>query len=183
MTGKTALITGSTGGIGQAAAARLDALGYRLVLIDRDPAPLARQAALYRGAETHRLDLTDRTARREFCAGLEARRDIDVALINAGMIEIGPVTAIAWEAIEMQMDVNLIAAQQMIQALARAMTARGQGHLIATVSMGAITALKGSAAYSASKFGLRGFLWALGDELRGTGVHVTGLYPAADAAP
>ena len=54
----------------------------------------------------------------------------------------------------------------------------GRGHLLATVSMGGIVALPGSATYSAAKAGLRAFLWALHAELAGTGVKVSGIYPS-----
>lgn len=77
-----------------------------------------------------------------------------------------------------RIEVNLVSTAVLVQALARRMRAAGSGHLIATVSMGGIVSLKGSAPYSASKFGLRGLLWGLRDELQPHGVHVCGICPA-----
>jgi short-subunit dehydrogenase len=63
------------------------------------------------------------------------------------------------------------------------MKAQGRGHIVATVSMGGILSLPGSAAYSAAKAGLRAYLAALRTELRGTGVAVSGIYPSAVDTP
>ncbi len=57
------------------------------------------------------------------------------------------------------------------------MVAHGGGHIIATVSMGGIVSLKGSAVYSGSKFGLRGFMAGIRDELKPYKVNISGIYP------
>ena len=60
---------------------------------------------------------------------------------------------------------------------------RDRGHVMATVSLGGICPLPGSAPYSAAKAGLRAFLAALNCEVAGTGVRVSGIYPTAVNTP
>ena len=182
--GKLALITGAAGGIGSAVARRFHALGFRLILVDIDEARLAASAAAYPGAILKVLDQRDNVGLNRFCD--EVIRDgdfIDVAVINAGMLVIGDLGDITQQGMLDQLQVNLISTSILIQALARRMTLACKGHIMATVSMGGIVSLKGSATYSASKFGVRGLLWGLKDELKPHGVHVTGIYPAGVDTP
>lgn len=72
---------------------------------------------------------------------------------------------------------------ELVASAARVMKARGRGQIIATVPMGGILALPGSAAYSAAKAGLRAYLAALNAELRGTGFAVSGVCPSAVDTP
>lgn len=179
-----ALVTGSTGGIGARVAEALAARGYRLVLMDLDPTRLQAQAARYPNARFEALDLGNTDAVLTWGQRLvEQGSRIDVAFINAGTLAIGDVVDLPAELLLQQLQVNLVSTALMIQALARLMSTAGRGHLIATVSVGGIVSLKGSAAYSASKFGLRGLLWGLRDELRPRGVHVCGIYPAGVDTP
>lgn len=181
---RTALVTGATGGLGQAIAAKLAEEGYRLILVDFDAARLAEMAQNYRRAQTHVLDQRDNAAVIRFCDEvIEHGVSVDVALVNAGMLVIGNVAEISRQAMLDQLQVNLIAGAMMIQSFARRMSQDRKGHILATVSMGGIVSLKGSATYSASKFGLRGLLWALRDELAPRGVRVTGIYPAGIDTP
>lgn len=181
---KTALLTGATGGLGQAIAKKFAEEGYRLILVDFDAGRLADMASGYQGATTHVLDQRDNAAVARFCDEvIEQGQPVDVALVNAGMLKIGNVAAISRQDMLDQLQVNLIATSLMIQSLARRMSRDRKGHIVATVSMGGIVSLKGSATYSASKFGLRGLLWGLRDELSADGVHVTGIYPAGVDTP
>lgn len=181
---KTALLTGATGGLGQAIAKKFAEEGYRLILVDFDAGRLADMASGYQGATTHVLDQRDNAAVARFCDEvIEQGQPVDVALVNAGMLKIGNVTAISRQDMLDQLQVNLIATSLMIQSLASRMSRDRKGHIVATVSMGGIVSLKGSATYSASKFGLRGLLWGLRDELLAEGVHVTGIYPAGIDTP
>ena len=182
--GKLALVTGAAGGIGSAVARRFHALGFRLILVDIDEARLAASAAAYPGAILKVLDQRDNAALNRFCDEIIRDGDfIDVAVINAGMLVIGDLGDITQQGMLDQLQVNLISTSILIQALARRMTLARKGHIMATVSMGGIVSLKGSATYSASKFGVRGMLWGLKDELKPHGVHVTGIYPAGVDTP
>lgn len=179
-----ALVTGSTGGIGAKVAEVLAARGYQLVLMDLDRSRLEQQVIRFEGARIEPLDLSDGQAVLAWARRQEEQGErIDVAFVNAGLIAVGEVIDLPTEKLLLQLQVNLVSTAVMIQALARRMSAAGSGHLIATVSMGGIVSLKGSATYSASKFGLRGLLWGLRDELRPRGVHVCGIYPAGVDTP
>ncbi|MCD0418380.1 SDR family NAD(P)-dependent oxidoreductase [Rubrivivax sp. JA1024] len=185
MSPPVALVTGSTGGIGACVARALAARGHHLVLMDLDRARLEQQAAAYPGARIETLDLARQDAVLDWAQALQAddAPAIDVAFVNAGLIAVGDVVDLPTEKLLLQLQVNLVSTAIMVQALARHMAAAGHGHLIATVSVGGIVSLKGSAAYSASKFGLRGLLWGLRDELQARGVQVCGIYPAGVDTP
>jgi len=181
---KTALITGATGGIGSAVAARFHKKGFRLVLVDIDSAKLAAMAAQYPGAAVCQLDLRDNAAVAAFCTDvIESGEFIDIAVINAGMMLIGDFADTPRQSVVDLLQVNLVSAALLIQSFAARMALAGHGHIIATVSMGGIVAVKGSSVYSASKFGLRGLLWGIRDELSSKGVHVTGIFPAGVDTP
>ncbi|MEM8785316.1 MAG: SDR family NAD(P)-dependent oxidoreductase, partial [Pseudomonadota bacterium] len=129
-------------------------------------------------------DLTDRSALEDLCAALEgADTPPAVAFVNAGIIEPGPSIDLPRASIDRHIDINLRAAAHLNHALARAMVAAGGGHIISTLSAAAMVALPDSAAYSASKFGLRGYLISLAEEVRDKGVTISCLYPNAIDTP
>ena len=108
---------------------------------------------------------------------------LDILVCNAGLIVPGTVATADPDDLTTQIDVMPSFPIQLIAAAVPAMTARGRGHILATVSMGGIISLPGSAAYSAAKAGPRSFLTALSAELAGTGVHVAGIYPSGVDTP
>ncbi|WP_416985984.1 SDR family NAD(P)-dependent oxidoreductase [Streptomyces sp. T028] len=181
-----ALVTGAAGGIGEAVCRRLAASGHILLCVERDEA-LAEKAALAAGprAVPVACDLSDRDAVAALCARVEDEwaDSLDVVLLNAGVIVPGDAVDASTAQLRLQLDVMLGSVMELAASAARAMKARGRGHIVATVSMGGVIALPGSAAYSAAKAGLRAYLAALSCELRGTGVAVSGIYPSAVDTP
>lgn len=176
---KTALITGAAGDIGENVARRLYRQGYRLILIDIAKDKLTTLAEDLPGSVPRTIDLNCRTS----MAQLKERvivefGHIDLAFVNAGAVCVGNVIDLTEEQIDLQLEINLRSAIHLIQACAQNMVRDGSGHIIATVSMGGIVSLKGSATYSASKFGLRGFLTGIRDELKPYGVDVSGIFPS-----
>lgn len=179
-----AIVTGATGGIGEDIARRLSAAGYRLILLGRNEAKLALLKRELPETETRALELTDTKALHGFLDEVEhSLGPIAVGIVNAGVVGIGDVVDIARSDVEAQLATNLTSAILLMQSLAKNMVTAGSGHIVGMVSMGGILALKGSATYSATKFGLRGFLAALHEELRPKGVFVSGIYPGGVDTP
>ncbi len=185
LTGRKALITGAAGGIGQAVARLLDGHGMRLILVDRDEASIRNASqALLTPPEIMTCDLSDREDVERLCGAIRDNHSDLYALVNnAGIGLPGPVDALDMDVIDAHLEINLRAPIRIMHAVAPLMTARGDGAMVATVSLGGVLALKDSAPYSASKFGLRGFLCGFHQEMYSKGVKVSGVYPAAVDTP
>lgn len=186
MSERLALVTGAAGGIGEAVAGRLVAQGFTVICVERDDVLAAKAAAAVPGpTRPVACDLSDRAAVDELCARVEGEwaEALELVVLNAGVIVPGTVVDTGSAHRRLQLDVMLGSVTDVAAAAARVMTARRRGHILATVSMGGILALPGSATYSAAKAGLRAFLSALSVELRGTGVAVSGIYPSAVDTP
>lgn len=185
---KAALITGAAGGVGQEVAALLHRQGYQLWLTDRDADTLQTMQQQYPDARTTTCDLLDSQALEELCQSIESLPgDLSVALINAGIVIPGSVVDTTRQKIAAQLTINMTAAALLNHACATRMSRQDTGpqvgHIINTLSAAAMISLPGSAAYSASKFGLRGFLIALAADLKPHGVAVSGIFPNAIDTP
>jgi uncharacterized protein len=108
---------------------------------------------------------------------------IDVLVANAALPASGPVVDFTPDQIDRALDVNLRAPLQLTRALLPGMIERGGGHVVFVSSLSGKVASVGSALYSATKFGLRGFAAGLREDLAGTDVGVTVVFPGfiADA--
>ena len=182
---RTALVTGGGGAIAEQIARRLDARGYDLVLADVDRGRMEAVAArLSRPATLVDCDLSTLDGIRELAGRIE-RDHADLALLvnNAGYVEPGDITDLDADEVDRHVLVNLIAPMQLTRVAARTMAARGGGDILAIVSMGGIIALRGSASYAASKFGLRGFHTSIQLELAPKGVRVMGVFPSGVDTP
>jgi short-subunit dehydrogenase len=180
----TALITGATGGIGHALALRLQAAGYALVLSGRNQAGLEAEAASFgAGTRVFAADLSQPADVERLAAFIQAEPALDLLVNNAGIIDPGAITDLPWATIERHVAINMTAPMRLTQAAAQAMAARGQGCILTILSAAALIALPNSAAYSASKFGLRGFLIAASQELAPCGVKIRCVMPGAVDTP
>ena len=169
------LLTGATGGIGQAIARALDERGARLQLTARRTEQLEQIAAGLNGqAEVLPADLTDASGA---AALAERAGKVDVLVANAGLPARGPIDDFSAEQIDRALDVNLRAPIQLTRALLPGMIERGSGHVVLMSSLSGKIASVGSSLYSATKFGLRGFASGLREDLHGTGVGVTVVFP------
>ena len=173
--GSTALLTGATGGVGQAIAQALDAAGARVLLSGRRTELLEEvRARLGDRAACLPADLAEPGA----AVDLAARAgDVDVLVANAGLPGSGRLDGFTPDEIDRALDVNLRAPVHLTRALLPAMLERGRGRLVYISSLSGKVASSGSSVYSATKFGLRGFAAGLREDLHLSGVGVTVVYP------
>jgi short-subunit dehydrogenase len=167
------LLTGASGGLGEAIARELHARGAQLILSGRRADALAALATEL-GARTVVADLAQRGDIERLVA--EAG-ELDVMIANAGLPARGGLERFTSEQIETVTYVNLTAPMLLTRLVAPAMVARGHGHLVYVSSMAGKVPRSGSALYSANKFGLRGFAASLRQDLHGTGVGVSTVFP------
>jgi short-subunit dehydrogenase len=169
------LLTGASGGLGGAIARALHERGAWLVLTARRAGPLDALAAELGEAEPAPADLS----RPDDLAALAKRAaDADVFVANAGLPASGRLEDFTPEELDRALDVNLRAPIQLTRALVPGMVERGRGHLVFVSSLSGKAASPGATVYSATKFGLRGFAQGLGQDLHGTGVGVTAIFPS-----
>jgi short-subunit dehydrogenase len=169
--GRRALVTGASGGLGQAIARRLSAEGKSLVLTGRRQEELDALATEL-GGEVVLADLSDRADLDRLCGRLE---DVDVLVANAGL---GDPDGEAYtpELVDHVLDVNLRAPMLLSTAFADARAGR-PGHIVLVGSLQGLVALPQYRLYSATKFGLRGFALSLRPDLAEVGIGVTHLAP------
>ena len=173
ISGAKVLVTGATGGLGQAIARDLAGRGAQLVLTGRRTDVLEPLAAEL-GAEVRGVDLADADA----VAGLASESaDVDVLVANAGLPGSGRLEQYTVEQLDRVLDVNLRAPIVLAQALVPRMLERGRGSLVFMSSLSGKAANPASSLYSATKFGLRGFALGLRVDLHGSGVGVTVVNP------
>jgi short-subunit dehydrogenase len=169
----TVLVTGATGGLGQAIARALGARGATLILSGRRTDVLEPLAAEL-GAETIAADLADRADVERL---IERAGELDVLVANAGLPASGELAELTQEQIDRMLEVNLRAPIALARAAAAGMVERGHGQLVFVSSLAGKVASPASAIYSATKFGLRGFALGIREELRPHGVGVSVVLP------
>ena len=171
--GTNVLLTGATGGIGQAIARVLAKRGAKLILSGRRTDVL-EPLAVELDARAMAVDLSDPSEIERMVA--EAG-EIDILVANAALPASGRLESFTTEQIDRALDVNLRAPIILAHALTPQMVARGSGHLLFMSSLAGKAAAPGTALYTASKFGLRGFAGALRADLHGSGVGVSTVLP------
>lgn len=180
------LLTGATGGIGQAIAETLAARGARLLLSGRREGPLERLAAQLSSAHHSPGTADVRAVVADLAIGEQVRRlgeeavaaGVDVLIANAALPSSGLLPELTEDEIDRMLDVNLRAPVMLAHALAPAMSAAGRGQMVFVSSLAGKVVSPASSLYSATKFGLRGFALALREDLRDHGVGVTVISPA-----
>jgi uncharacterized protein len=171
--GRSVLLTGATGGIGQATARALAARGARLVLTGRR-AEVLEPLAVEVGGRAVVCDLADADDVQRL---LSECSNAEVLVANAALPATGTVDSFSVEEIDRALAVNLRAPIVLARALAKGMVARGHGHLVFVSSLSGKTASPRGSIYAATKFGLRGFALGLREDLRDTGVGVSTVFP------
>src|SRR6478672_8384122 len=184
--GKRCFLTGAASGIGRATALKLAAQGAELYLTDRDADGLATTVAdaLALGAKVpeHRaLDISDYDAVTQFAADIHASHPaMDVVMNIAGVSAWGTVDRLTHDHWKSMVDINLMGPIHVIEAFLPPMVAaRRGGHLVNVSSAAGLVALPWHAAYSASKYGLRGLSEVLRFDLDRHDIGVSVIVPGA----
>lgn len=172
--GTRVLLTGATGGLGEAIARALAARGAKLVLSGRRAGAL-EALALELGAEAVPCDLSDREAVERLA---DAAGEAEVLVANAGLPGSGTLLKLSQEEIDRVLEVNLRAPIALARRLAPAMVERGGGQLVFVASFaGKVPSAGESSIYTATKFGLRGFAHVLRAQMKRKGVGVSLVTP------
>jgi short-subunit dehydrogenase len=174
ISGSNVLLTGASGGLGQAIARTLAGKGAKLVLTGRRLEVLEPLAAELPDARMLALDLGNP---QEIERLLQEAGEVDILVANAALPGSGLLDSFTVDQIDNAIGVNLRAPIVMAHALAPQMVARRSGHLLFMSSLSGKAATAGSSIYNATKFGLRGFAGALRAELRPHGVGVSAVFP------
>ena len=180
--GSTAVVTGAAGGIGAALAAELAQRGANLALADRNAAGLAEAAAGARAlgvkVSEHVLDVADRAALEALPeAVLHHHGRANILVNNAGVALGGTFDEVSLADFEWLFEINFWAPVRLTKAFMYALRSEPAAHIVNISSLFGIVAPAGQTAYSAAKFGLRGFSEALRHELDGTTVSLTVVHP------
>lgn len=176
LSGRKALLTGATGGLGRAIARALAGRGAVLLLSGRKAEALEALAAELPG-EGHRpipADLAEPGAAEKLAA--EAG-DVDVLVANAGLPATGRLPEFSAEELAGALRVNLESPMLLARALEPGMLERGRGHMVFISSLSGKSATPLSSVYNATKFGLRGFALGLRADLDPLGIGVSLVSP------
>jgi len=186
LTGKTALVTGATGGIGAAIARAMHAQGAHVVLSGTREAvlqDLARELA--ERTSTVAANLSDAAAVDGLIEAAEAAAGapVDILVANAGITRDGLLMRMKDEDWETVLKVNLESYFRLARASMRGMMKRRWGRIIGITSVVGVTGNPGQANYAASKAGMIGFSKALAQEVASRGITVNCVAPGFIESP
>ncbi|MEL7312691.1 MAG: SDR family NAD(P)-dependent oxidoreductase [Pseudomonadota bacterium] len=174
--GKTVIVTGASAGVGADVARAFASAGARLMLVARGKDALRDFAATLESTTkvaTCAMDVSDTSACRDLIKRTQHEfGSVHYIINNAGAHHRGNFETIDADHIAQMVDVNLRAPLILTQLALPSIRESGGGAIVNIASIAGTTPVPGSAVYSATKFGLRAFTFALGEELRGSNVHV-----------
>jgi NADP-dependent 3-hydroxy acid dehydrogenase YdfG len=173
-TGRTAVVTGASSGIGAATAARLAAEGFDVVLGARRLDRLTSLAESI-GGRALQLDVTDPSSVAEFAGALDR---VDVLVNNAGgAFDASPVEDADLDSWARTYDVNVLGTVRVTKALLPALRASGAGDVVFVGSTAGLISYEGGASYTAAKHGVHTLAETLRLELNGEPVRVIEIAP------
>ncbi|HEX6782577.1 MAG TPA: SDR family NAD(P)-dependent oxidoreductase [Solirubrobacterales bacterium] len=192
LSGRKALLTGATGGLGRAIAEAMAERGAVLALSARNREALEEMAAGLPGSGHTVLpaDLAEPGAAERLAAEAAGT---EILVANAGLPGAGKLDEFSADEVKRALRVNLEAPMLLARALYPAMLEAGRGQLVFVASLSGKAASPRSSIYNATKFGLRGFALGLRSDLdsRGVGVSIVspgfireaGMFAEAGAKP
>jgi NADP-dependent 3-hydroxy acid dehydrogenase YdfG len=188
LSGKVAVITGASSGIGQATALALAQAGADVALAARREAALEAVAEDVRGIGRRALvvptDVTQQAQVEQLVSATLAHYGhLDVIVANAGIYVRGPIETLTAADFERCMAVNYFGTIYPVLAALPHLRAQKSGHIVLISSMDGKKAVRTDAPYAATKFAVAGFGDALRQDLHGTGVDVSIIFPGRVATP
>lgn len=186
LSSKSALITGGSRGIGFAIAQRLGQLGARVAICGRDPNAIEAASTRLRGQGIDAFGISADVSRSNQVSSLIEKslarfKGIDFLVNNAGIGRFGPTqdfTEVDWDTV---LDTNLKGVFLVSRAVVPSMIARGRGHIVNISSLAGKNFFPGGGLYCASKWGLLGLTYCMGEDLRAHGIRVTAVCPGSVA--
>ena len=185
LTGKTALVTGASGGIGAAIARGLHAQGATVALSGTRADALEKLAGEL-GSRTHILpcNLSDKDAVEKLVPGAEAAMgQLDILVNNAGLTRDGLFMRMKDEDWDTVIAVNLTATFRLARAAVKGMMKRRWGRIVSITSIVGITGNPGQGNYAASKAGMIGMSKSLAAEVASRGITVNCVAPGFIESP
>ena len=185
LTGKCALITGASGGIGAAVATALHGAGASVALSGTREAPLQALAAAL-GSRAHVLpcDLSDPAAVEALPRqAATALGQVDILVNNAGITRDNLFMRMSDDEFRSVLDVNLTAAFRLMRGVMRGMMKARWGRIVSITSIVGATGNPGQGNYAASKAGLVGMSKSLAQEVATRGITVNCVAPGFIATP
>lgn len=181
LSGRTAVVTGASRGIGAAITSGLAGQGVRVVMIARNEARLREAAKLVKGAIPLPCDVSDPKSVEKATKQIEKELGAapDILVNNAGIFGVSIVEETTTDFFVDTINTNLVGPFLFIRAFLAGMKKRKSGHIVTIGSIADRTIFTGNAAYSAAKFGLRAVHEVLRAELRGSGVRASLISPAS----
>jgi len=185
---KVILITGASSGIGRATALIFSRLGSKLILASRNEEKLLSLkqeieseggVALVIKTDVSSLEQTQRMV----SAGISKWGMIDVLIANAGIYIQDGSNEINIQSFRESFNINFFGTLNAIKSILPEMKRQGQGHIVIVNSLDAKKGIIGDSPYVASKSALDGFGDVLRQELKGSGIKVTSIYPGRVDTP
>ena len=185
LTGKTALVTGASGGIGGAIAKALAAQGARVALSGTRVEALEQvKAELAHDPVVLACNLSDSAAVDRLVGQAEAAMGrLDILVANAGITKDGLLLRMKDEDFQLVLKINLESYFRLARAALRGMMKNRWGRIIAITSVVGVTGNPGQANYAASKAGMIGFTKALAQEVASRNVTANTIAPGFIASP
>jgi 3-oxoacyl-[acyl-carrier protein] reductase len=184
LAGRTALVTGASGGIGDAIARQLHAQGATVIAAGRRREALeALAAALGDRLRVEIAELADVDAAERLIAGADAHGGLDVLVNNAGLTRDGLALRMKDEDWQTVLDVNLSAGFRLIRSALRGMMRRRWGRIVNVTSVVALTGNPGQANYAAAKAGMIGMTKSLAAEVASRGITINCVAPGLIQTP
>ena len=184
LSGRTALVTGASGGIGGAIARQLHAQGAAVVLAGRRRDALAALAeALGEKVRIEVAELAEPEAAQRLIEAADAAGGVDVLINNAGLTRDNLAVRMKDEDWQTVLEVNLSAGFRLIRAALRGMMRRRWGRIVNVTSIVAQTGNPGQANYAAAKAGMIGMTKSLAAEVASRGITVNCVAPGFIETP